>query len=359
VKSLQRNSPGRGQRTAPPGPNETTVRVGTILAIPEILRKLGADPADVLTRAGLRLDLFDDPESRISNVARGRLLSHCVASTGCLHFGLLVGQQAGLHSFGLVGLLAKYSPDAGTALRSLVRFFHLHNRGAAVELAVDGDRAAFSYGVWQLNVEAADQLGDGAVAVMLNIMRGLCGPDWAPVEARFAHRRPEDVEPYRRLFSAPLFFDAERYGLVFATRWLSRPLPDVDHELLRLLQQQIDALEARHGEDFPAQVRSVLRSALLTDAAGADSVAALFSMHSRTLNRRLNAFGTSFRDLVDEVRFEIARQMLESSSMDVTQIADMLDYADASAFTRAFRRWSGTTPARWRTERGSWPRGRR
>jgi AraC-like DNA-binding protein len=88
-------------------------------------------------------------------------------------------------------------------------------------------------------------------------------------------------------------------------------------------------------------------------------VAALFSMHSRTLNRRLNAFGTSFRDLVDEVRFEIARQMLEDSSMDVTQIADMLDYADASAFTRAFRRWSGATPARWRAERGSRPRGRR
>lgn len=359
MKSIQRKSPGRGQRTAQPRPNETTVRVGTILAIPEVLRRLGADPADVLTRAGLRLDLFDNPDNRISNAARGRLVSLCVATTGCLHFGLLAGQQAGLRSVGLVGLLAKYSPDVGTALRSLVRFFHLHNRGVAVELAVDGDRTTFSYGAWQLNVEAADQLGDGAVAVMLNIMRDLCGPDWAPVEARFAHRRPEDIEPYRRLFNASLFFDAEQYGLVFATRWLSRPLPDVDHELLRLLQQQIDALEARHGEDFPAQVRSVLRSALLTDAAGADSVAALFSMHSRTLNRRLNAFGTNFRELVDEVRFEIARQMLEDSSMDVTQIADMLDYADASAFTRAFRRWSGATPARWRAERGSRPRGRR
>lgn len=351
MKSIQRKAPGRGPWTAQPGPNETTVRVGTILAIPEVLRRLGADPAKLLSEVGLELKLFDNPDNRISHAARGRLVSHCVAKTGCLHFGLLLGQQAGLHSVGLVGLLAKYSPDAGTALRSLVRFFHLHNRGVAVELAVDGDRATLSYGAWQMNVEAADQIGDGAVAAMLNIMRGLCGPDWAPVEARFAHRRPEDVEPYRRFFNAPLRFDAERYGLVFATRWLSRPLPDVDHELLRLLQQQIDALEARHGEDFPAQVRSVLRSALLTNAAGAGSVAALFSMHSRTLNRHLNAFGTSFRELVDESRFEIARQMLEDSAMDVSQIAGMLDYADASAFTRAFRRWSGTTPTQWRSER--------
>jgi AraC-like DNA-binding protein len=74
-------------------------------------------------------------------------------------------------------------------------------------------------------------------------------------------------------------------------------------------------------------------------------------MHARTLNRRLNSFGLGFRELADEGRFEIARQMLGDSAMEVAQIATMLDYADASAFTRAFRRWSGTTPARWRATR--------
>ncbi len=137
---------------------------------------------------------------------------------------------------------------------------------------------------------------------------------------------------------------------MFATRWLGRQLPDVDPELRRLLQQQIDVLEARHGDDFPVQVRSVLQSALMTGDASADRVAALFSMHSRTLHRQLAGFGTSFRALVDETRFEIARQMLGDSSLEVRRIADMLGYADASAFTRAFRRWSGTTPARWRSE---------
>lgn len=95
----------------------------------------------------------------------------------------------------------------------------------------------------------------------------------------------------------------------------------------------------------------MLRTALVTNRAKADEVAALFSIHSRTLNRRLNAFGTGFQELVDEGRFEIARQMLEDSAMEVSRIAALLDYADASAFTRAFRRWSGTTPARWRATR--------
>ncbi len=216
-------------------------------------------------------------------------------------------------SLGLVGLLVKYSPDVGTALRSLVRYLHLHVRGAATTLTVDGELAMLGYEIHQPRVEAVDQVGDGALALLFNIMRTLCGPEWKPVEVRFAHRRPDDVGPFRRFFRVPLRFDAERYLLVFSADWLNRRLPETDPELRRLLQKQIDAIDVRHGDDFPEQVRSVLRTALVTGQGRADQVAALFSMHSRTLNRRLNDFGTRFQELVDEGRFEIARQMLEDS----------------------------------------------
>jgi AraC-like DNA-binding protein len=350
VKSTQPHSAAGRRRAVPHASEEPTVRIGPALAIPGVLRRLGADPAKVLAEAGVDIALFDDPENLISYAARGRLLSHCVAATGCRHFGLLLCQQGGLHTLGLVGLLVKYSPDVGTALRNLVRHFHLHARGAALDLSADRDRVTFGFGVYQPQVEAIDQIGDGAVATMFNVMRALCGPDWTPVEGRFAHRKPQDAGPYRRFFQAPLRFDAEQYGLVFNADWLGHRLPEADPELRRLLQKEIDALEVRHGDEFPAQVRSVLRTALVTDHGKADQVAALFSMHSRTLNRHLNEFGTSFQQLVDEVRFAIARQMLEDSSKDVSQIAATLDYADASSFTRAFRRWSGTTPAQWRAQ---------
>jgi AraC-like DNA-binding protein len=183
---------------------------------------------------------------------------------------------------------------------------------------------------------------------MYNILRALCGPDWRPIEAWFAQRKPADVGPFRRFFRVPLRFDAEQFALVFSTRYLKRRLPVIDDELRRLLQRQIDTLEARHGDDFPEQVRSVLRTALLTGHAKADQIAALFGMHSRTLHRGLKAFGIGFQQLVDEIRFEIARQMLENSAKEVGQIGELLDYAASGAFTRAFRRWSGTTPAEWR-----------
>lgn len=331
-----------------PKASEATVRVGGAMAITAVLRDFGIDPVEVLREAGIQPSLFDDPDNLITYRARGRLMSRGVARTGCQHFGLLVGQRMNLQSLGLVGLLARNSPDVGAALRSIVNFLHLHTRGAVMGLTVDPGLAILSYDAYQPNVEATDQTGDGAVAMMAKVMLSLCGPDFQAIEALFAHRKPDDVRPFRRFFQAPLRFDTEQYALVFSHSWLNVRMPGTDAELERLLRKQIGALEAKHGDGFPEIVRSVLRSALLTGHSSADEVAALFSMHARTLGRRLEDFGTSFQELVDEGRFEIARQMIEDTSFEVHQIAAAIGYTRASAFTRAFRRWSGTTPTLWR-----------
>jgi AraC-like DNA-binding protein len=318
--------------------------------LPAVLRSLGADPAQLLAEVGLDLSLFDSPDRLLSFSARGRLLEHCVARTGCNHLGLLVGQRAGLQSLGLAGSLVKYSPDVGTALRSLVRFFRHQTRGARATLTVDGQLAYFGYQFDQPGTKGTDQVEDGALAVMLNIMQALCGPGWKPSQVTLAHRKPNNVEPFRQCFRAPLLFDAEQSALVFLADWLSYRLAVDDPELRRQLTEQIRAIEAHHHDSFPDQVRSVLRTALLTDRADADHIASLFSIHRRTLNRRLSDDGLSFRDLVEEQRFEIARQTLLNSDVQIGDVAALLGYADASAFTRAFRRWSGAAPAEWRSD---------
>jgi AraC-like DNA-binding protein len=325
-----------------------TAHISGVAAIPAVLESLGAKPAEVFAEAGVDLGLFDDPENLIALPALGSLVKRCVARTGCQHFGLLVGQRGGLQSLGLVGLVVRFSPDVETALRSLGRYMHLYHGGQITTLVEEAGTAVVTYDLYEPGTEAVDQIGDGAVAILFNIMRALCGPDWLPREVQLAHRKPADVQPFRRFFRAPLLFDAERDALVMSSHWLTRRLPGADPGLQRLLQSQIDALEARHGEDFPEHVRSVLRAGLLTRHASAEQVAALFSMHSRTLTRRLEACGTSFKALADEGRFTIATQLLGGTSLEVQEIAAALDYADASAFTRAFRRWTGTTPGAWR-----------
>lgn len=200
----------------------------------------------------------------------------------------------------------------------------------------------------QKNSNAIVQLTDGAVATAFNVMRNLCGPKWKPVEVMFSHRRPDDIKPFHDFFQAPLRFDADQNAIVFSGDWMAHPIVTADKELHRILQKQIDALELRHKRNFPEEVRSAISSALLTGNANVEQVAALFSMHDRTLNRRLAADGTNFQKLMDECRFDMARRMLENSNMEISDIASALCYSDASAFSRAFRRWSGTSPARWR-----------
>ena len=325
-----------------------TLRVGGAAAILPVLKSFGIDQAEVLIESGIDPKLFEDPGNLITYAARDRLFKYCVARTGCQHFGLLVGQRMNLNSLGLVGLLMKTSPTTGMALRSLVNFLHIHSQGAVTTLREDDELAILTYDALEADLQASDQTGAGAVAMMLNIMRTLCGQEFRPVEASFAHRQPADIEPFRKFFRVPIYFDAEHFALVFSRHWLDTRPVGADKELQRLLQKQIDAINVKHSLEFPEQVRNVLRSALITGHATEKQIAALFSITPRTLIRQLDKFDTSFHELVDGCRFEIARQMLKNTTMNVSQISTSLGYSRSSAFIRAFRRWSGSTPAQWR-----------
>ena len=332
-------------------PAQSTVRMASSLALPEILRRFDLDPRVVLAELGYDLRLFADPDARISYAVRNRILSHCAVRAGCPHLGLLVGQENGLHTFGLVGLLVKYAPDVGSALRSFIRYQHLHVQALSTNLTVERDHATLGIQMHDARAEALDQVGDGTLATMYNVLHELCGGDWKPKEVWCAHDRPEDVGPFRRYFRVPLRFNADQFALLFSAGLLKRRLPPIDEGVVRLLQMQIDKLEDENPPDFPAQLRRLLHTAIIAGQSKADQVAALLGMHTRTLNRRLGESGSSFQRVVDETRFEIARQMLEYSDTEISQIALSLGYAAPGIFSRAFRRWSGTTPLAWRLAR--------
>jgi AraC-like DNA-binding protein len=262
-----------------------------------------------------------------------------------------------LSDLGLIGYLVHHSPDVGTALRSLVHFFHLHGRGTTVALVELEGIAFLSYRVLHPRDNARDQIEDGAVAIAFNSMRSLCGRHWKPVEVRFAHRKPGNTEPFRRYFRAPLRFDANESGVLFTSEWLNQSVLGADPELHRLFRKQVAALAATRGEDLPGQLRRALATALLTGHGSEEHIATLFSMNSRTLRRRLRADGTSFHEVSETARYDMARQMLESSELEVAKIALALGYADHSSFSRAFKRWSGITPSMWRSTRRKSPRG--
>jgi AraC-like DNA-binding protein len=328
------------------------IRVGVAREIAPLLREFGVDPSEVIGQAGLNPEIFEDENSVIPYAALGRVLAACVMHTLCPHFGLLLGQRGTLSSLGPIGGLLQHSPTVGEALSALVRHLHLHDRGAAPTLSIDEDVVVLGYAIYEPGVESPEQISDCAMAMAANIMRMLCGIDWGPDEVLLPRQPLADSGPYRRFFRGPVRFDQETAALVFPAHWLDHPIAGANPIFRRVFEAHIRELEAAGAGDWKENLRRMLRTELLTNPCSAATVADRFAIHRRTLSRHLRAEGAGFQSLVDETRFEIARQLLSQTRIPLSEVAVALGYSEASAFTRAFRRWSGQAPAAWRLEHG-------
>ncbi len=325
------------------------IRIGPAIPIRELLVEFGLDPAPVLARAGFDARLLQDPDSRVGFDVLGRLFNEAVAATGTPHFGLLAGQRFSPATIGPVFQLMKHSPSVRDALRALVLRLHVHDRGGAPAILHPGPHeVALVYGVYHRGDYGLAPVYDVVLAIVHSFMRELCGPRWKPLRVTFPYRRPGNLAPYRRLFGAPLVFDAQQASMVMSDRWLDEPIPGADPAVHAALEQLIREKEAAEALPFTNRVRRVLRSMVLSGTASAEQVAFMFATSRRSLHRALAADGTSLQLLVNETRFEVARQLLDESDMPAGEIAAALQYSDASAFSRAFKEWSGTSPREWR-----------
>lgn len=333
-------------RTLPPG----YIHVGVAKEILPTLVEFGIDPDPIIRSVELDPGAFEETTNVIPQAALGRLLSLCVSRTHCPHFGLLVGQRATILSLGMVGRLMQHSDTVGDALQSLVSNLSIQNRGAVPSLTVEDGMVVFCFSIYQPDIESAEQICDGALAVTVNALRTLCGSDWKPLEVLLPRSAPANPEPYRRHFRAPVRFNQEVAALVLPESDLDLRVMGADPLLREMLEERVKELKGGAGSEFSDDIRRLLRTRLTSDRCSADDIARLLAMHRRTLSRRLKGGGMGYRAITNEIRFEIARQLLEDTEVPLCQIAVALGYSEASAFTRAFRRWSGQTPRAWRSE---------
>ncbi len=315
------------------------------------MRQLGVEPAAVLTAAGLIPSDLDDDAGKIAFPTVGRLLEACAAVTGKPHFALLAGAHFELPMLGPLGYLMRNEATVGAALRSLVLRTHLHDRGAVPALTrLSARRFGMSYAVYARETPMRGMIDDGALMILQQIFRALCGPRWRPLEVRLAHAAPCDTRPYREAFSAPVRFDASLSTMVFESRWLDESVAGADPALRRMLGELLAVMERQAPSDLKDKVRRILRTAVLGGTGNAAQVAGMFAMSERTLRRRLASEGASLHALIAEARLLAALQLIEETRLPLAEIAQALKYADASALSRAFRGWTGFAPSEWRRQ---------
>ncbi|MGF9765001.1 AraC family transcriptional regulator ligand-binding domain-containing protein [Microvirga sp. 0TCS3.31] len=308
------------QRTLPPG----YVHLGVAKEIAPTLRGFGLDPDPVIREAGLDPHLFDDGANVISHAALGRLLTLCVARTRCPHFGLLVGQRATIRSLGMVGRLMLHSDTMGDALRALVANLSLQDRAVVPSLTISDGTALLTYATYQAEGTSAEHILDTALGVAANSLRTLCGSGWKPGEVLVSRAAPADQAPYRHHFRAPVRFNQESASIVFPAHDLDLRIAGADPMTRAMLEEKIQQLKGAQGAEFSDDIRRLLRTRLTGTHCSVDDIAHSLTMHRRTLSRRLKGSGTGYRTITNEIRFEIARQLLQDTRVPFADISAAL-----------------------------------
>jgi AraC-like DNA-binding protein len=301
---------------------------------PAFLESQGVDPT-----------IFRDPEKRLPHTVAVSLWAEAARLTNDLDLGLHVAEGIRPGAYGALGYALRTSENFGRSLERLCRYHRVLHDLAEVQLTVRGGRATLSHRL-PLPGGVPRAVSEYIVAAWLLTSRQSTGVHWIPIEARFPHPTPDDTSEHRRLFGCPLKFGHDRSELVFSRDLLEMPFLDADPNLRAILEAQVVAILQKlpKGEAMTDAVRRLLAGELCNGEPSLEQIARRLHMSPRTLHRRLEEDGTSFRQVLAEVRREMAARHLSERRLAIGEIAFLLGFSEPSAFHRAFKRWTGHAP---------------
>jgi AraC-like DNA-binding protein len=323
-------------------------RMSPLVGIPDLLAEFGVTAEAALRGLPFDLSIFDNPETRIPYGLACRLMQNCVDLTGCPHLGLLLGARADHRVLGPAGEWMKNAPDLGASLTGFVAMQPSASRGGVVYVFSSEDAAYLGYWIYGTRAEGWQHLYPLVLAMAHNVVRTLTGGAARPSEVLVSLREPADKKPYLDWFRAPVRFNQPLSALVFPKAAMGLPIIGASSVDFSALERKAAALMPAGRQVWTDRVRRVLRSLILETEPVFPAVAQRLGASVRTLRRRLAGEGTTFQAVLDELRYEMARELLQVTTLGVGEIALALSYSTHSAFDDAFRRWSGTTPLRWR-----------
>jgi AraC-like DNA-binding protein len=313
----------------------------------------GASAAELARSVGIDDDV-DAEEIAVAPATLRALFDAVASATGEPLLGIRLASAADPSSrYAPVELAVRSSATLREALACLARYAPLIHPEITAELLEDGETAR-----WLLtHPRQAGGIGPHAdhyaVAVVISRAREVCEAPPPVVAVSFAHARPRDVAPIHRFFGTrSLTFGSETSELVLPARALDARIASHDRRLLVTAKDLADGALARHS---PRARTSSLVAAklptLLPDRATIRAVAKELAVSVRTLQRRLDEEGTTFLEVLDGVREEIARASLRRSDEPLALLAERLGFSDLATFTRAFKRWTGQPPGMFRRGR--------
>jgi AraC-like DNA-binding protein len=317
----------------------------------------GVPPSKLIAAAGLDPQALLDADGRLPLEAALRSWQIASELSGDPWFGLSAALHLRPDAFGLLGFAIHASATVGEGLRRLARYFHVVNQNVSLELAVDGALARVRVLAEHegATVEELRHPVECLVAALLLVARRATGRSLAPAAVSFRHAAPADLAAYLRTFGIAPRFGQPVTELALARETLDLPHVAPDGGMIAVAERHLRRLleELPRTDTIADRVRRVLVEELRLGEPTLARVAARLRTSERTLQRRLGQEGTSLQALLDELRRDLSLRHLAESTESIAEISFLLGFAEVRAFHRAFKRWTGSTPAAYRQARGA------
>lgn len=310
------------------------------------------DPDKVLSALHLDRSVFSKTDGFIPSSIFAGILREAARVTADNCFGLHFAEHFNPKNIGPLAYVALNSPTIGAGIQNVERYLHVYDSSAKWFFTVETDRGYIRFVLTGLGAEHLRQSNEHGMAIVLNTLRMMVGSQWAPLEVQFAHEAPEQTAEHHRIFRAPVLFRCETNALVIERSLMERHVPAADQQLYLIMKRYLDQVlsEIPQEDSLFAAVRKAIAESMRDGNPQLARVAKTLAMSPRTLQRRLKESGLDFKKLVEDTRRRFAATYLRDRGNTLGEVAFLLGYSEVSAFNRAFKRWTGSTPLAYRRE---------
>ncbi|MEL6969186.1 MAG: AraC family transcriptional regulator ligand-binding domain-containing protein [Bacteroidota bacterium] len=325
-----------------------------VLNVADFARKQGADYQALIALSGHTEEFLSQPDSTIDRLAYSRVVEKAVEMTNDAFIGLHMGEGLGLAASGLIGQITQTSATVREALEYCCTFANL----GCSELPMSLQQSGTYYKVqlrmnplWEQESPLAYRhTAEGVLAFTLRECRDLTRERKQPFAVHLPWPAPTDTREYERIFGTTVQFQQAEFAILLHRSQVEAPIVTADYQLLRLLVAHAEERSAqlRRDQGFAAVVRQSMVQLIQPAFPSIEQVAQHLNLSLRTLQRRLQEEGVSYKHLLEEVRKDFALGYLRNPELSVSEIAYLLGYRETSAFSRACKRWLGQSPQQWR-----------
>lgn len=328
------------------------IRAASLRGFGALVTELGGDPAELLERFGIAPQTLQDEDGLLSITAHDRMLDAAAADLDCPDLGLRLAERQDLTILGPVARAIRSSETATEALDSAAQFMFVHS--PVLTIGVDEDPwgrrgvVALTYRKELAESPYSPQAIELGLGVFYQVARQLLGESTGLRSVEIPHGPLSPVDRYLDFFSADVKFDRPVAALCADVRVLDSAFETADEEIRRAAVEHLTGAYSDPADSIATQVRRVVSESLPGPVPPLSEVARTLHLHPRTLQRRLVVVGTSFGQVVDDLRRDRAHRYITTTDLSLAQVADLVGFAEQSTLSHAVRRWFGLSPGELR-----------